>query len=183
MNEKQYYYLNGTTRMGPFSLDTLKHAPIKADTLVWNNSLSDWVEARSLPELQFFFVTSPQLNEPAISPQNQYTQSNKHNPELAQQYSRFNTPPPMPDNYLVWGILTLLFCFWPLSIVSIVNASKVSSCYFVGDYEGARKASEDAKKWATWSALTALIIIGVVLFLYFFFIIAIVGIGVGMGNV
>lgn len=180
MNEKRYYYLNGTVKMGPFSLDTLKHAPIKPDTLVWNNTLSDWVEARTLPELQVFFVVSSQNTPPPIPQANQNQQA-RYSGEFTQQYNRFNTLPPMPDNYMVWGILTLLFCFWPLSIVSIVNASKVSSCYYMGDYDGARKTSEDAKKWATWSAFVALIFIGLII-LFYIFIIAIAGVGVILGN-
>ncbi|MDR2918334.1 MAG: CD225/dispanin family protein [Tannerella sp.] len=180
MSEKQYYYLNGNTKMGPFSLDTLKHAPIKPDTLVWNNTLSDWVEARTLPELQVFFVVSSQSTTPPVPPVSQNPQT-RYGGEFTQQYNRFNTPPPMPENYMAWGILTLIFCFWPLSIVSIVSASKVSTCYYMGDYEGARKASEDAKKWATWSALTLLIIIGLIT-IFYIFIIAIAGAGVMLGN-
>lgn len=181
MDEKQYYYLNGTIKMGPFSLDTLKHAPIKPDTLVWNNTLSDWVEARTLPELQVFFVVPPPNTPPPAPSAHQNTQTNKYSGEFSQQYNRFSTPPPMPDNYMVWGILTLLFCFWPLSIVSIVNASKVSSCYYMGDYEGARRASEEAKKWATWSALAAVIVLGLII-LFYIFIIVIAGAGVILGN-
>jgi len=182
MNEKQYYYLNGSTKMGPFSLETLKHAPIKPDTLVWNNSLADWVEARSLPELQIFFVAHSPNIIPPIPQVNQYAQQNTYNGTFSQQYNRFNTPPPMPDNYMVWAVLTLIFCFWPLSIVSIVNASKVSSCYYMGDYAGAQKASEDAKKWATWSALTALIVFGIII-VFYIFIIALAGAGAVLGNV
>lgn len=163
MNEIQYYYLNGTTKMGPFSLETLKHAPIKPDTLVWNNSLTDWVEARTLPELQIFFVTSPQNTIPPIPQTNPYFQPNTYNGTFSQQYNRFNAPPPMPDNYMVLAVLSLLFCFWPFSIVSIVYASKVSSYYISGDYVGAQKASQNAKKWASWSALTLFIIFGVVI--------------------
>ena len=50
--DKEYYYLNGDTKTGPFSLDALKSAPINPDTLVWNSSLPDRVSARTLPELQ-----------------------------------------------------------------------------------------------------------------------------------
>ena len=179
MNEtKQYYYLNGTAKMGPFSLDTLKHAPIKPDTLVWNESLPDWAEARTLPELQVFFVSTQQTTPP-VPPTNQYAQPGKYNRAFTQQYNRFNAPPPMPDNYLVWGILTTCFCCLPLGIVSIVSATKVSSAYYAGDYTGAKKASEDAKKWAIWSALTIAIAGGLYL-LFYLFIFIIIGIGVAV---
>ena len=51
-----------------------------------------------------------------------------------------------PSNYMVWGILSSLFCL-PVGIVSIVKASRVDSKWSSGDYEGAWKSSESAKKW------------------------------------
>jgi hypothetical protein len=167
MDEKVYYYLNGNIKMGPFSLDTLKHAPIKPDTPVWNKSLPDWVEARMLPELQVIFTASQQGVPPPpphqYVPQQRYYQqpTYAHNP-----YSRFgNEPvrPPLPDNYLLWGILTTLLCCMPLGIASIVYSSKVTPAYYAGDYEGAIRASESAKKWAIWSALS----LGICIVLYF----------------
>mgnify|MGYP003623736517 CR=1 FL=1 len=78
MDEKQYYYLNGTINMCPFSVYTLQHAPIKHDTLVWHNTLSDWVEARTLPELQVFFVVPPPNTPPPAPSAHQNTQTNKY---------------------------------------------------------------------------------------------------------
>ncbi len=64
-------------------------------------------------------------------------------------------PGPMPDNYLVWAILTTIFCCVPLGIVSIVYSTQVSSKYYAGDYVGAAASSENAKKWAIWSAVAS----------------------------
>lgn len=72
----------------------------------------------------------------------------------------------MPENYLVWAILSTIFCCIPLGIVSIINSTKVSSAYAAGDYEGAMKASKDAKKWAIWGAVAG----GAFLLIYFIFI-------------
>ena len=58
-----------------------------------------------------------------------------------------------PDNHMIWAILCTLFCCLPLGIVSIINAAKVDSLYRTGDYEGAYKAAEDAKKYALWGAI------------------------------
>lgn len=55
---------------------------------------------------------------------------------------------PKPDTYLVWSILTTLFCCLPFGIVSIVHAAKVDGLWSSGDLAGARKASADAKRWA-----------------------------------
>jgi hypothetical protein len=58
----------------------------------------------------------------------------------------------MPENYLVFAILSTVFCCWPIGIFSIINAAKVSSAYNAGDYQGAIKASANAKKLAILTA-------------------------------
>ena len=45
---------------------------------------------------------------------------------------------PKPDNYLVWAILSTLFCCLPLGIASIVFAAQVDGKYNSGDYAGAQ---------------------------------------------
>jgi len=159
MESKEYFYLNGDAKVGPLSLDALKYAPISPTTMVWNNSLPDWVEARSLPELanKFFATPAPPPAPPPVTPSYSATRSG---------FNDSTMKPPMPDNYLVWAILTTVLCCLPLGIVSIINATKVSSAYTMGDYTGAQKASDDAKKWAIWSAVSALII-GVLYVLFF----------------
>ena len=58
-----------------------------------------------------------------------------------------------PNNYLVWSILTTLLCCTPLGIVSIVRSSQVNGLWNAGRYDDARKASNDAKRWAIISAV------------------------------
>ena len=151
MESKEYYYLNGDAKVGPLSLDALKYAPISPTTMVWNNSLPDWVEARSLPELAEMFVaaSAPPPAPPPVTPSYSATGGG---------FNDATMKPPMPDNYLVFAILTTVACCMPLGIVSIINATKVSSAYAMGDYTGAQKASADAKKWAIWSAVAASIV-------------------------
>jgi len=60
------------------------------------------------------------------------------------------TPPP---NYLVWAILTTIFCCLPLGIVSIVFSTQVNSKWALGDVGGAQDASVKAKRFAIWSAI------------------------------
>lgn len=81
----------------------------------------------------------------------------------------YNPPPPpigsnppyggapsmKPDNYLVWSILTTLFCCLPFGIVAIVQSTKVDSLWTTGQYAAAQKASADAKKWCIVSAVAA----------------------------
>lgn len=63
-----------------------------------------------------------------------------------------------PKNYLVESILVTIFCCQPFGIVGIVFASQVISKYVSGDYEGAKRASKDAKKWMTWGFVSGLVI-------------------------
>ncbi|MBD9370217.1 CD225/dispanin family protein [Xanthomonas sp. XNM01] len=82
-----------------------------------------------------------------------------------------STHAPIP-NHLAWAIIstvlaTCLCC--PLGlvgIVAIVFSSKVNSLMNQGDFDGARRASANAKTWC-WVA-TALAIIGLLWTVYFF---------------
>lgn len=79
-----------------------------------------------------------------------------------------NTPQQQPDNYLVWAILSTIFCCLPLGIVSIIYSTQVNSKWAAGDFEGALKASQNAKKFAIWAAIIWLIF--VVLYVIFVFV-------------
>ncbi len=69
------------------------------------------------------------------------------------------TPPEIP-NHLVWAILVTIFCCLPLGIVSIVYAAQVNGRLTVGDVDGARQASHNAKTWA-WVAFGVGIVLGI----------------------
>ena len=64
---------------------------------------------------------------------------------------------PKPDNYLVWAILSTLFCCLPLGIASIVFAAQVDGKYNSGDYVGAQASSAKAKKFAMWGAIVQVV--------------------------
>ncbi len=72
-----------------------------------------------------------------------------------------------PQNYLVWAILSTLFCCLPLGIASIVFAAQVNGKYAAGDLAGAQESSEKAKKFAIWSAIAGVVVIG----LYILFVV------------
>lgn len=119
-----------------------------------------------------------------IMDQNQYQNQNQQQPYQQQPYQQqpyYQQPyyqpnymqgqrPPKPDNYLVWAILTTLFCCLPFGIVSIVYSSKVDTLYSSGDYVNAQQASDNAKKWAWWSAIACAICVA--LYLMFLLIVA-----------
>lgn len=84
-----------------------------------------------------------------------------------QSPSQATTPnsKPCPDNYLVYAILTTLFCCLPFGIAGIVKAAQVSTKYQAGDYEGAVQTSADAKKWSQIA-----LICGIVWYILYFII-------------
>jgi len=163
--EKEYFYLNGDVKNGPLSLDALKSAPISRTTFVWNNSLPDWVEAGSLPELAVIFAPAPP--PPPVA---NYIQNNANNISTGSNLNN-QEKPPMPESYLVWTIVSTIFCCWPIGIFSIIQAAKVSSTYIAGDYEGSLKASANAKK-----IMIANVCVGVFLYVVVSIIYAIAGI-------
>jgi hypothetical protein len=67
------------------------------------------------------------------------------------------TPP--PPNYLIWAILTTIFCCLPLGIVSIVFSTQVNNKWALGDVAGAQDSSVKAKKFAIWSAIATGIVV------------------------
>lgn len=102
---------------------------------------------------------------------NQYQQPQQQQPYMQQpqqqsyyqpNYVQGGQRPPKPDNYLIWAILSTLFCCLPLGVVSIVYSSKVDGQYNAGDFGGAQDSADKAKKFAMWSAISA----GIVIALY-----------------
>ena len=75
---------------------------------------------------------------------------------------------PMPPTYMAQAILVTLFCCLPFGIVAIVKAASVSTSYGRGDYELAKRQSDEAWSWVansmiTWLALFAIYIVVVII--------------------
>lgn len=64
---------------------------------------------------------------------------------------------PMPKTYMLWSILSVVFCCFIPGIVAIIYSAQVSSKYYAKDYEGAKHASERAQAW-----IIAAIVLGVI---------------------
>jgi uncharacterized membrane protein len=79
------------------------------------------------------------------------------------------TKPPMPPNHLALSIITTILCCLPAGIVSIVYASQVNTKYNAEDYEGAERASKNARTWWIVALITGLVIvIAYALFIFVF---------------
>lgn len=104
-------------------------------------------------------------NYPQQPYQQQPYQQQPYQPNYGYQQPQGQRPI-KPDNYLVWAILCTLFCCLPFGIVSIVYSSKVDGLYNAGDFAGAQKAADDAKKWATWGAIIGGVMTVIVIIIY-----------------
>ena len=54
---------------------------------------------------------------------------------------------PMPSTWLIWSILVTVFCCFIPGIVAIIFSSQVSTRYYMGDLQGAKRASRNAEAW------------------------------------
>ena len=96
------------------------------------------------------------------------------NPDYLQAADEQPARPPMPDNHLVWAILSTCMCCLPFGVVSIVYAAQVENLYWKGRYEEALDKSKKALKWAIASAATVAAIM--MLYVLILLIIMILGI-------
>ncbi len=164
-----FYYIDKVSHQqyGPFSSESLR-GKIQPDTPVWKTGMGDWAEAQNVSELGYLFDANHSQSgsqasdhqfayQPPLPPQGgQYAPFNQNQMEVR----------PKPDNWLVLSILATLFCCIPFGIVGIINASKVDGLYYNGDYDGAARASDSAKKWVIAAAISFLVI---VIFYFLFF--------------
>lgn len=75
---------------------------------------------------------------------------------------------PMPSTYLVWSVLAAVLCCLIPGIVAVVYSTKVSTCYYAKDFDGAKKASDMAQYWIIASIVVGLIVQTVYIPLMFF---------------
>lgn len=160
-NQFMFYYIDSTGKQqGPVDADTLRTKGITSNTLVWRSGMDEWTRAKDVPELQHIFMTPPPPPHRPTPPQTPSTPTNQ------QSTGSYNSPsgtstatanggdlPPKPDNYLVWSILCTVCCCIPGGIYAIICSNKVDTLYKSGDYEGAKRSAEEAKKWAIISAI------------------------------
>lgn len=153
---KKYFYSDGKSKHGPFTLEELREENIERTTKVWYHELEDWKEAGSIPELEdILMLTPPPVNienDNDKGDENIFTHQNRQEP---------------PKTWLLESILVTLFCCLPFGIAGIVNASKVETRFYAGDLEGAERYSKEAQKWTQVSFIVGLVVSA----LYFFIII------------
>lgn len=66
---REYYYLEGAEKMGPFTLEELKAQKINRSTKIWRNPWSDWKPAWQIPELsEYLKGIPPEVGDSNIGP-------------------------------------------------------------------------------------------------------------------
>ena len=140
-NTNRYWAIHNGMRIGPMSIEELIGYGINENTPVWRAGLADWCAAGTVPELGS--LMAPDIPPVPDYPPT-YTQPWQQTPYIPDVPRRTE---PMPNTYLVWSILTMLFCCVPTGIVAIIYSSKVSSRFSSGDYDGAKRASDTAALW------------------------------------
>jgi hypothetical protein len=73
-------------------------------------------------------------------------------PAMPAQPQAYVTGTQPPDSNLVWAVLSTFLCCFPFGIVAIINATKVSNLWALGQYDAAKAAADSAKKWAIYAA-------------------------------
>lgn len=101
-------------------------------------------------------VTPPSMPSPPAPPQPQ-SALRPPEPEPRPQSSPESPREPMPPTHLVWSVLATVLCCLIPGIVAIVYSSSVSSKYYAGDIEGAKRASRLAEIWVIVSVVTGII--------------------------
>ena len=82
--------------------------------------------------------------------------------------SGVRAPRPHVPNHLVWAILVTILCCIPFGIVAIVYAAQVNGMLNAGDYDGAKRASGNARTWAIVSMVAGLVLVAVNIALFIF---------------
>jgi hypothetical protein len=130
-----YHVGRNGQQTGPYSIEQLKtmaaRGELQPTDLVWQEGMAGWEPASTIPGV---FGGAPAPMQAS-------------SPPLVQSTVLPPAGVPMPNNYLVFAILTTLCCCLPLGIPAIVFASQVNTKFAAGDLAGAMDSSNKAKMW------------------------------------
>ncbi|KAL5249999.1 hypothetical protein ACHWQZ_G015918 [Mnemiopsis leidyi] len=76
-------------------------------------------------------------------------------------------PAPQTNAIIAW--IACLCFFWPLGLVAVLKSNEADRCIGRGDFEGARRNGEAARKWAIASIITQVVIgiaVGIIYAIY-----------------
>ncbi|MDB4947351.1 MAG: hypothetical protein JWP97_6885, partial [Labilithrix sp.] len=156
-----YYVGRNGQQSGPFTIEQLKeqlaNGQLAGGDLVWTEGMANWIPASTLPGLAPAMPASLQHQPPVVNP---YPQPQGQQPLYAAPNSQiggggyYGQP---ISNYLWQSIVVTILCCLPFGIVAIVYASGVDGKAAMGDFNGAKKASNSAKNWCIAAVVTSLV--------------------------
>ena len=153
----RYWIVENEERIGPMSAEELLARNVTDETLVWHEGLTDWTPLGLIDELSSKLEAAKSAqniaNQDGSMPQQRATATEFPVANTTKEENR----PPCPPSNLVWAVISLLCCCFPLSVIAIIYGSQVSTKYNLGDYEGAKKASERAAWWTILSIVIGLV--------------------------
>lgn len=110
---------------------------------------SEWANALKIqyvpPTVPMTPPEVPKMEEPRSREEPRFREESNKNRE------------PMPSTWLIWSILVTVFCCFIPGIVAIIFSSQVTSRYFAGDIEGAKRSSRNAEIWIIISVVAGVI--------------------------
>ena len=147
---KPYFFLDkNNQQQGPVQPERLAENGVTPQTLVWTEGMTDWAPAETIAELHPFLQTPVSGTCPPPPPhQPQPPKATLH----SQTYQM-----PLPDNHLVWAILSTVCCCLPFGIVAIIKSMQVNDFYNSGNYEQALIAADEAKNWCIISLVLGIV--------------------------
>ena len=177
--ETEYWIIVGEQPTGPYTRAQLQTTPgFTPDTMVWYESLTDWVPASQVAALADLcqpvdteaIKGMPQVPDsdtvpgmpPIAEPEAEPTFS--YGTPAAAVYTEAYTPdipdadamPARPANYLGWAIASILL-FFPTGIIALIYAIKVNTHYRNLDLIRAERCSERVQWWIMTSIVLALV--------------------------
>lgn len=123
----------------------------------WADALEVDIEEEKIRNPQPPEYREPQQQPPAYN--ERPTQRNPEPPRYGYNGQQNSGSPgePMPDTYLVWSVVITLLCCLIFGVIAIVYSASVSSKYYRGDIEGARRASRNAQIWCIVSIVAGIV--------------------------
>lgn len=158
----KYYIASNGQPEGPYTIEELASRNISQDTLVWNETYTNWIPAGNVDELRQSLFSNQAFN----GPQPPIYAPGSYIPPQTPNYGYQQPINLCPKTWLVESILVTLFCCMPFGIVGIIKASSVESKFRAGDYVGALEASKSAGHWTKLGFFIS-IIVYILYFLFF----------------
>ena len=141
--DSKYWIIVDDLRKGPYNHDEIVAMDLPGATPVWRDGLSNWM---AIKELEDFGAKYNEMIPPI--PSDNLAGGKSQMPPVPQEASKADpSNESMPPTYLAWAIVAMLFCCIITGIITLVYSFRVSSRYAMGDYEGARRASNLAETW------------------------------------